>query len=570
MGIRLGMVVHQTRPAREPASFSCNRLYFAAATLLLVLLASWTLPVFAAPDAVIEALRTRIEQLRSGNDVVADGAHIAARTLIPQLYEKRAFEPVWNEEREATLRTLIQESVTHGLDPDDYHAAAMQFAAPARDALAIANRELLYTDALIRLVYHYHFGKVNPRELYADWNFARTLGAIKPIEAVEALVSAPDLRMAVERYAPRLRVYRALQRALAEYRAIAQSGGWPELPAGPVLRPGMSDARVPLLRARLNAIGNGDAAVATSERYDDELVSRMQQFQAHHGLDTDGVIGESTRKVLNVPVEARIEQLRVNLERVRWVAQDIPDEFLLVDIAGFNARLYKDGVPVWSSRVVVGRPYRKTPVFRASIRYLVLNPTWTVPPTILREDVLPKVIANPDYLVRNNMQVVDSTGRTIDPASIDWSRYRGARFPYQIVQAPGADNSLGSIKFMFPNPYAVYLHDTPARALFQKSARTFSSGCIRVEHARELGVTLLDDPVQWGSAHLEAAIAEGKTRTVMLKQPLPVLLLYFTAEATEEGEVFFRPDVYDRDPNVRKALAARFHFSPLSDTATKR
>jgi murein L,D-transpeptidase YcbB/YkuD len=545
-------------------------LCFAAATALFALLMSWTLPVFAAPDTVIEALRTRIEQLRAGNDVVADGAKLAARTLIPQLYEKRAFEPVWDEARAATLRALVQESYTHGLDPNDYHAAAMQHAGPVREALTIANRDLMYTDALIRLVYHYHFGKVNPRELYADWNFARTLGAITPIEAVEALVSAPDLRSAVERYAPQLRVYQALRRALAEYRAIADAGGWPEIPAGPVLRPGMSDPRIPALRARLNALGKEGAATATSELYDDELVSRMQQFQAHHGLDTDGVLGAGTLKALNVPVEARIEQLRVNLERVRWVAQDIPDRFLLVDIAGFNARLYKDGVPVWSSRVVVGRPYRKTPVFRASIRYVVLNPDWTVPPTILREDVLPKVISNLDYLARNNMQVLDNTGRAIDPASIDWSRYRSARFPYQIVQAPGPDNSLGRIKFMFPNSYAVYLHDTPARALFQKSARTFSSGCIRVEHAHELGVALLDDAAQWGRAQLEAAIAEGSTRTVMLKQPLPVLLLYFTAEANAQGEVFFRPDVYDRDANVRKGLAASFRFSPLSDTATKR
>ncbi len=526
----------------------------------------------AEAAAVVEAVRARVEQLRAGHEVRALGVTVAARALVAQVYERRGFRAAWNDPtRGQALLGLVEGSSDHGLDPADYHLEslrAMVAALPAErsaDPGQRADREIVFSDALIRLAYHLHFGKVDPRELFPSWNLSRSLGAIDPSAAVEAILVAPDLRAAVERYAPHLAIYIHLQQGLARHRAIAARGGWGSIPSGPALKPGTRDRRVAALRRRLHAAGDLPARTSQApEHFDAALVAAVERFQRRHGLAVDGIAGRSTIDALNVPVGRRIDQIRVNLERLRWVAQEIGGDFLLVDIAGFEAHLVIDRRRAWWSRVVVGRPYRGTPTFRATLRYLVLNPTWTVPPTMLREDVLPEVAKDPRWLTRNRMSVIDRGGRRVDPAGIDWRRYPAEPFPYQIVQAPGATNPLGEIKLMLPNPHAIYLHDTPTKALFEKTERAFSSGCIRVEKPLELAALLLDDPERWSVDALRAAIALGETRTVTVSRQVPVLLLYFTATADEEGTVFFRPDLYERDPQVLAALARPFRLSPAT------
>jgi murein L,D-transpeptidase YcbB/YkuD len=260
-----------------------------------------------------------------------------------------------------------------------------------------------------------------------------------------------------------------------------------------------------------------------------------------------------------VPVEQRIERIRASLERTRWVLADLDDEYVVVNIAGFHLSLVRDDNIVWRTRVQVGRPYRRTPVFKAELTYLVFNPTWTVPPTILREDILPAVRRNSGYLASRNIDVIDSRGHIVDPASIDW---RGQRsFPYRFVQRPGATNALGQVKFMFPNEHTVYLHDTPSRDLFERESRAFSSGCIRVEYPREL-VRLVLGP-KWDAARIDALIESGRTETVFLETPIDLLLLYWTAEVDETGRVVFWPDVYERDAGVIAELGKPFTSSPI-------
>jgi murein L,D-transpeptidase YcbB/YkuD len=524
-----------------------------------------------AADAVVEALRVQVEALRTGREVRVAGEPIAARRLIPAFYEARGFRPAWQwpEQAQALVR-LVAASREHGLDPADYHAAALgrpaDAGAPSATAGAegVARRDLLLTDALIRLAYHLRFGKANPRELYPDWSFSRSLGAIDPVQALEAAISSASLEAAVERFAPQLELYGGLRAALARHRAIEASGGWPRVPPGRTLEPGMRDARIARLRERLAASGDHDAsAVDEPERFDAALEAAVRRFQARHALEPDGVVGRRTLAALDVDVAARIDQIRVNLERLRWVAQDLAGDYLVVDIAGFSARLFVRDRLAWSSRAVVGRPFRKTPVFRATMQYLVLNPAWTVPPTILREDVLPRIVADPAYLEREHMEVVDASGRPLDVAGIDWNRYRTGGFPHQIVQAPGPENPLGRVKFMLPNPHAVYLHDTPARRLFDKRERAFSSGCIRLEQPLELAVLLLDDPERWSAEAVGAAVETSETRTLPVKRRVPVLVLYFTAEAQADGTAQFRPDLYGRDAQVAAALRAPFRFSPV-------
>jgi murein L,D-transpeptidase YcbB/YkuD len=246
-------------------------------------------------------------------------------------------------------------------------------------------------------------------------------------------------------------------------------------------------------------------------------------------------------------------------------------DYLLVDIAGFAAELWLNDTLVWSARVVVGKPFRTTPEFRARMKYLVLNPEWNVPPTILQEDVLPMVLRDRAYLEKHAMRVLDHAGRPVDAAAVDWALYRERprAFPYQIVQAPGPDNPLGSIKFMFPNEHSVYLHDTPSPALFEKVTRAASSGCIRTERPLELARLLLDDPQRWSTPQLQETIATGRTQTLPVRRTVPVLLLYFTAVAGADGEPKFRPDLYDRDRPIIRAMAAPFRFASVDGVAPR-
>ena len=527
-----------------------------------------TLAQVEAAETVSEALQARVADLRAGRDVRVEGERIASRKLIPSFYEERGFQPAWTRPAQArALLALIEGSSTHGLDPADYHVAALRRLADApaaASAAVVAERELLRTDALVRLAYHFYFGKANPRELYPGWNFTRSLGAIDPVEAVGEIVAADRLVAEVERYAPQLPQYRQLQTALARYRAIEVLDGWPQLLAGPKLERGSEDPRVEVLRKRLAASGDlREVRAAVPAQFDETLDTAVRHFQARHGLEVDGVVGPGTRAALNVSVAQRIDQLRANLERLRWVAQDLAGDYLLVDVAGFSARLYLENRLAWSSRAVVGRPYRKTPVFRATMEHVVLNPTWTVPPTILREDLMPKLAKDPGYLASHRMQVVDAAGQRVDASDLEWGRYPGERFPYQIVQAPGGENPLGRMKFLLPNSHAVYLHDTPTARLFAEPERAFSSGCIRLEAPLALAELLLDDPERWSALEIEAAIATGATRTLPVGRRVPVLFLYFTAEADEDGTVRFRRDLYGRDPRVLAALRAPFRFSPV-------
>ena len=312
--------------------------------------------------------------------------------------------------------------------------------------------------------------------------------------------------------------------------------------------------RVPALRARLRASGDLDDSPADDENlYDAPLAGAVRAFQARHLLAVDGVTGIRTQAALNVPVSQRIDQIRVNLERARWLLHDLPPTYVLVDIAGFEVRYVRDGVELLRSRATVGRTYRKTPVFRSSISHLEFNPAWTVPPTILEHDVLPAIRRDPGYLARRDMRVLTMDGHEVDPGTIDWNHYRGRNFPWLIRQAPGPHNSLGQIKFTFPNAYMVYLHDTPERALFARPERTFSSGCIRVEQARQLARLLLE--VEGHDApHVEALFDDVRTRRVNLANPVPILLYYWTVTVAKDATVIFKRDIYDRDAALLAAL----------------
>jgi murein L,D-transpeptidase YcbB/YkuD len=275
-------------------------------------------------------------------------------------------------------------------------------------------------------------------------------------------------------------------------------------------------------------------------------------------LTADGAVGAKTLEAMNVPIENRIDQIRVNLERARWILHAIGKKQIIVDIAGYNLLYYEKNETIWQSRVQVGKPFRKTPVFKSAIQYIEFNPTWTIPPTILKKDILPKVRRNPQYLKDRNIKVLTHKGKIVDPNSIDWSKYPRQRFPYILRQQPGPNNALGRMKFIFPNKHFVYLHDTPSKSLFERTDRAFSSGCIRVQKPLELAVILLNDPIAWSQKKIMDVMETKQTRRVNLPQPLPVLLFYWTVAIDSAGTIQFKKDVYNRDVPILKGLNDKF------------
>jgi len=263
---------------------------------------------------------------------------------------------------------------------------------------------------------------------------------------------------------------------------------------------------------------------------------------------------------MNITVEQRIDQIKDNLERIRWVKHNLDDEFVLVNVAGFKVYYIRDNKFIWQSKVQVGKDYRKTPIFRDDIEYIAFNPTWTIPPTILSKDILPKLRKDPGYLQKKNMNVIDSKGRIIDKNKINWSTMTAKKFPYMIRQEPGSNNALGRVKIMFPNKHMVYLHDTPSKALFNRAERAFSSGCIRVERPFELVELLLNDKEKWNQTSFDQVLDSAKLKNVKLASKIPVFILYFTALADNNGKVTFYNDLYNRDEKIIEKLSKEFEL----------
>lgn len=537
-------------------------------TLLAALLLVPTTQPLANPAT--EKLRLRIEQLQEQGTLEIDGARVAAVNLIGEIYARREFALAWKSASIASLFRVLSTIERDGLNPEDYHLSALRKLATefapgsVPDPGRRIDYDILLTDSLIRLGYHLRFGKVDPYGLDSNWNFKRELlDDADPASVIQAAIDVPSLSEFIEEKISRGAFYNRLRDTLDHYKKIAVEGGWPMVADGETLKPGARDARIKTLRARLQTGGDWQGTEpADAELYDETLVSAVKSFQARHGLIVDGLVGKSTLAAINVPIESRIDQIRVNLERARWVFDDIEDNFLIVNIAGFRVYLVRNREVIWSSRVVVGKRYRKTPVFKSQMKYLVFNPTWTVPPGILRKDILPKVREDPSYLKTKGLDVVDGKGRIVDPTTIDWANISAKGFPYQLVQPPSANNALGQVKFIFPNAHMVFLHDTPSKNLFDQSERTFSSGCIRVENPLQLAELLLNDQTKWNNQAIQNVLASKETQTVFLPTPLTVMLLYWTVEVDDEGVVRFHQDVYDRDARILEGLNGEFVFAP--------
>jgi murein L,D-transpeptidase YcbB/YkuD len=376
--------------------------------------------------------------------------------------------------------------------------------------------------------------------------------AVDPVTVLRLALQADDFAAVLQALPPDHPVYRRLRRALARYRALQAQGGWPELAEGPTLRPGERDPRVVTLRRRLQLVGDLPLAAASRETlFDEGLAYAVRRFQVRHGLQVDGLVGRETRAAMNVPVEERVEQIVLTMERWRWLPQQLGRRHIIVNIPAYELILYEEGEARMSMPVIIGTRERPTPVTTGLLHTVVFNPYWTVPRKIAVRDLLPKQQRNPDYLAAHHIRVFAdwNSGRELEPREIDWQALNQDNFPYMLRQDPGPQNALGRVKFLFSNRFSVYLHDTPDEALFAQSVRAYSSGCIRVEEPRRLAAYLLqgEQGWRWDEGMVEAVIRTRQTHEVTLTAPLPVYLLYLTVWAGEDEAVHFRRDIYGED-----------------------
>ena len=551
-----------------------KRTFFIRIAWALVCVHGWIVPVFAQESGfdskVREQLRNRIEA--SGQKLKVGNEPIFAIIALPRFYQQRLFEPAWfggngpgkniNE-----LVSLIRSASKEGLNPRDYHldritAVLAEVKASLDEEKNVSYRlwvdaELLLTDSFLVLGSHYLAGRVNPESIDSEW-IANRRDADLALILQKALENG-TLKASLQNLLPPQHGYRNLKLMLASYKEIAANGGWRSMPEGNQIRKGDSGELIDMLKVRLSQSNDLELpgySYSLSDSFDQDLESTVQKFQRGHGLEVNGLVDQATLSALNTPIEKYIEQIEINMERWRWLPQELGARYILVNIANFELDVVENGTQILTMNTIVGRTYRRTPVFSGLMTYLVFNPYWHVPPGIAVNDILPAVKKDVNYLAAKKIKVFQGWGedtQTIDPGTIDWNSISAKDLPFRFRQEPGTDNALGNVKFMFPNKFDVYLHDTPAKELFLQRERGFSSGCIRIQKPIELAEYLLKNESGWTRDKINTTINKRTEQTVRLPEPIPVHILYWTAWS-EGGQLQFRKDIYDRDRLLLNAL----------------
>ena len=465
--------------------------------------------------AAFLALSVDIARLLQG-DAVA-GERTCDAPGLRTFYARREHRPAWDAPSTTALLAAIDALADDGLEPARYHRDALHRLAPG------AERDVLATDAFLTAAAHLSHGVADPEFARPAW--CRPPPPIDVAAFLQAALDDGTIAETLARFTVRHEGYLRLRTALAAYREVARNGGWPVVPGGPTLRPGADDARVAVLRRRLYSPND-------STLFDAELEERVRHFQSHHGITADGLVGPATLRELNVTADDRVRQIAANMERWRWMPEDLGPSYILVNIAAFRLDVIEGERSVLSMKTVVGKEYTRTPFFAARVTEVIVNPWWNVPDSIAIKELWPKQRRDSSTFAREHMVVTNG----------------------RIRQRPGPWNALGRLKFNMPNRYNVYLHDTPAKSLFERPFRAFSHGCIRLEKPLDLALHLLRDQPQWTSAAIEGDIAAGTERAIPLTAPQPVYVLYWTAWVGDDGHMEFHRDHYERDAALTAAL----------------
>lgn len=537
-------------------------------------------PIIYAPSESVEKgltdtekhqIAQEIRALMSSDSVIGiqkmDSSLVLKTTkLLHSMYQFSDFNALWLDAKNLEdAFFVIEESAWDGFWPADYHLEAIRGLSAETnrehvDFKRLALRDILLSDAIITLARHLVEGKTDPVRFEPSWNYPTwSFSSEKALSLVQALDNL-QLREWIRGQRPALSSYALMRQSLMHYYQIKENGGWDALPEPEFrkLEPGDTHAWVSLLRKRLAREGDyeyPDEDVFTKDSvYDDALVTAVQRFQKRHNLHTDGIIGKNTIEHLNMSVEDKIESIRANLERLRWLRDPLHGRNLIVNIPAFELYLYDGAEEVFQTKVMVGTVRTRTPVFQSTLHYLEFNPDWTVPVSIMRGDILSKLKSNPNYLTDNNMQLLDSRGGVWNMDGRAPEDFIAGRYPVTVRQKPGAGNALGNVKFIFANSHSVFLHDTPSRYLFERESRAFSHGCVRVQHPLKLAEYLLADPERWNEAQIRSQVQTGRTHRVMMKDTIKVNLVYHTHTSQPDGTAVFYKDIYRKDKPLIEAL----------------
>lgn len=485
-------------------------------------------------------------------------------------YAAADFQPRWTREsgalsaRGETLMAALLGAEDHGLSLEALGVPALQAMARTADPAQRPQLELAMTAAMLRLA-GWLLGADREDGAVRHTVFVLEPDQLDPRELAR-LIESGDATRLLTALAPAHGQYQRLLAARRQFKEdAARDAAAPKIPDGRTIRAGYRDARVPAVRARLVALGFDPGAGDEPGRYDPKLRQAVIAFQTSRRLQPDGSVGRATLAALNAGPTDRLVQIDATLERWRRMPRELGARHVLVNVPAYTLAVMENERPTMQMKVVVGTRARKTPTFSSRLATVEINPTWSVPARLASEDILPAIRRNPNYLEEHNIRVLaPMNGRMyqVDPAEIDWSAFGGGRLPFRFRQDPGAGNSLGKVKMMLPNDEAIYLHDTPKRSLFQRTARAYSSGCIRLERPDLFANLLLTEGAGWSQEQIDAAFARRGTRAVPLRDSLPVHIAYLTAWVGEDGKVTFYDDVYSHDEGVVQALRARKPLAP--------
>jgi len=493
-------------------------------------------------------------------------------TLLADMYHANGLKPYWLDgdspsDRAKGILAVLDDAASQGLDPDDYFTGMIHDYWKRRDVAGLVRLDILLSLGMMRYVADQREGRLVVHEIDPKLFATARNAEVDWRQLFQEAFAAKDMKQFLDEQAPPFRQYVWLMKKLAEYRVLVALGGWGRVGDGDVLKPGMTDSRIPSIKKRLGV--TGELALTgefvgkdiPSDVYDPAMEDGVKSFQRHHGLEQDGIIGRQTLAAMNVPAEKRVKQIIINMERYRWLDRSIlNNRQVVVNIAGFTASAATSGKLELVMPVVVGKEYLQTPVFNDTITYIEFNPYWTVPPSIASKETLPRLRKNSRYLVERRMRLFsgwDESARELDSTKITWRNVTPQQMRrYRIRQDPGPGNDLGTLKIMFPNPYHVYLHDTPHRDLFARDRRAFSHGCIRLGKPVEMASWLLGGiGGGWSVERIRQLIGTGERKVVVLDDPVPIHIIYRTAVVNQnDNSIIFYDDIYGRDRLVAKAL----------------
>ncbi len=483
------------------------------------------------------------------------------------IYHELGEKPLWVSENGPGVQAEIilkylKTADSEGLSPGDYQVEKIETLWSNSNLESLAKLDTLLTYNVLKYIHDVSYGQLKPYMVNPELFPEAGERNFDPLAMVERLLATDDFDDFFQSLPPHHRQYKGLKKALRYYDGLKYSGQWQALNSKKSIRPGDEDERIVEIRKRIALLENvrlGDSEPAKTAVFDDELMEKVRIFQRNHGLEQDGIIGSNTIRELNRSPEERVAQIKINMARWRWQDHELGKKYILVNIANYKLYAYNAGDLAFSMPVIVGEFQHQTPVFSDKIKYLEINPYWNVPPSIARNEKLPKLRKNPNYLVKENIRLFSNwqkNGVELDSTAIDWRTVTPSQMSrFKLRQDPGPTNALGRVKFVFPNHYAVYLHDTPGKQLFSRNTRSFSHGCIRVSEPEMLAVFLLDEPgSKWDIAKVNDLIKRGKKRVLRVRPPLPVHITYQTAWIDKNDQIVFSEDFYERDEKLYKAL----------------